>query len=61
MFFDEVLTKKKVAYAVSRLSGKTLQFSYYSLVNFAQEYSNWLSLRSKGGPNSPTDVIGLNV
>tara|TARA_R110000868_G_scaffold380090_1_gene646071 strand:+ start:166 stop:1617 length:1452 start_codon:yes stop_codon:yes gene_type:complete len=61
MFFDEVLTKKRVAYAVSRLSGKTLQFSYYSLVNFAQEYSNWLSLRSKGGPNSPTDVIGLNV
>lgn len=61
MFFDEVLTKRKIAYAVSSTQGKTLKYNFYSLVNFTQEYASWLSLRSKNSPNSPNDVIGIDV
>jgi hypothetical protein len=61
MFFDEVLTKRKIAYAVSSMQGKTLKYNFYSLVNFKAEYAFWLSLRSKNSPNSPSDVIGIDV
>jgi len=61
MFFDEVLTKKRIAYAVSSVSGKNLNYNFYSLVNFSQEYASWLELRSKNSPNSPNDVIGIDV
>lgn len=61
IFFDEVLTKKRIAYAVSSLNGKTLNYNFYSLVNFTQEYKSWLELRSKNSPNSPSDVIGMDV
>ena len=61
MFFDEVLMKRKIAYAVSSMQGKTIKYNFYSLVNFTQEYASWLSLRSKNSPNSPSDVIGIDV
>jgi len=61
MFFDEVLVKKKIAYAVSSIKGKQLVYEFFSLVNFAQDYKNWLELRSKNSPNSPNDVIGIDV
>ena len=61
MFFDEVLTKKKIAYAVSSLKGKQLHYNFYSMVNFTQEYASWLELRSKNSPNQPNDVIGIDV
>jgi hypothetical protein len=61
MFFDEVLTKKKIAYAVASLSGTYIKYNFYSMVNFKQEYASWLALRSKNSPNSPNDVIGIDV
>jgi hypothetical protein len=61
MFYDEVLTKKAIAYAVSSVTGKTLNYNFYSLVNFEQEYASWLALRSKNSPNAPNDVIGIDV
>lgn len=61
MFFDEVLTKKQIAYAVSSVKAKQLVYNFYSLVNFTEEYKSWLELRSKNSPNSPNDVIGINV
>lgn len=65
MFFDEVLTKKKIAYAVSSLQGKTLKYNFYSLINFSEDYFNkslpWLPLRSKNSPNALSDVIGVDV
>lgn len=61
MFFDEVLTKKKIAYAVASKKGKSIQYNFYSLVNFAQEYASWLSLRTKNFPNEGNDVIGIDV
>jgi len=61
MFFDEVLTKKKIAYAVSSVKGKQLVYEFFSMVNFAQDYKSWLELRSKNSPNSPNDVIGIDV
>ena len=65
MFFDKVLTQKEIAYAVSSMKGNTLQYEFFSLVNFAQEYfswrSAWLSLRSKNQPTELSDVIGIDV
>jgi len=61
MFFDEVLTKKKIAYAVSSIKGKQLVYEFFSMVNFEREYKSWLELRSKNSPNSPNDVIGIDV
>jgi len=56
MFFDEVLRKKELAYAITKLNGNRLEYNYYSKVNFAKEYNDWIELRSKA-----TDVIGLRV
>ena len=61
MFYDEVLTKKKVAYAVSSYKKGTLTYGYYSLVNFEKEYNDWLGLRTKNSPNEPNDVIGIDA
>lgn len=61
MFYDQVLTQKSIAYAVSSVTGKTLNYNFYSLVNFEQEYASWLALRSKNSPNAPSDVIGIDV
>jgi hypothetical protein len=56
MFFDEVLRKKELAYAITTINGGQLKYNFYSKVNFASEYKNWIELRSKA-----TDVIGLSV
>ena len=56
MFFDEVLRKKELAYAITTIKGNRLEYNFYSKINFAQEYKNWIELRSKA-----TDVIGLSV
>jgi hypothetical protein len=56
MFFDEVLRKKTLAYAITSLNNGKLDYNYYSKVNFAQEYKNWIELRAKS-----SDVIGLRV
>lgn len=61
MFYDQVLTQKAVAYAVSSIVGKTLKYNFYSLVNFEQEYASWLALRSKNSPNALNHVIGIDV
>jgi hypothetical protein len=56
IFFDEVLRKKELAYAITSVKGNRLEYKFYSKINFAQEYTNWIELRSKA-----TDVIGLSV
>ena len=61
MFFDEVLTKRKIAYAVAKVSNKTLVYNYYSLVNFAKEYNDWVALRTKNSVNQLNDAIGMDV
>lgn len=61
MFYDQVLTQKAIAYAVSSIVGKTLKYNFYSLVNFEQEYASWLALRSKNSPNAVKAVIGIDV
>jgi len=61
MFFDRVLKDREIAYAVSSLSGKTLNYNFYSLVNFAKEYKDWIGLRSKNGINNLNDKLGMDV
>jgi hypothetical protein len=56
IFFDEVLRKKELAYAITSVKGNRLEYKFYSKINFAQEYTKWIELRSKA-----TDVIGLSV
>lgn len=56
MFFDEVLRKKELAYAITTVEKGHLNYNFYSKINFASEYKKWIELRSKA-----TDVIGLSV
>ena len=61
MFYDQVLLKKKIAYAVASRNGKTLKYDFYSLVNFAQEYKSWIELRTKNSANQLNDALGMDV
>lgn len=61
MFYDEVLTRQHVAYAISSVSGGSLVYNFYTLVNWAQEYRTWIELRTKNSPGGLNDVIGLDV
>lgn len=61
MFFDQVLVKKKIAYAVASRNGKTLKYNFYSLVNFTKEYKSWIELRSKNSVNQLNDALGMDV
>ena len=61
MFFDQVLVKKKIAYAVASRNGNTLKYDFYSLVNFAQEYKSWIELRTKNSANQLNDALGMDV
>lgn len=66
MFFDQVLTKREIAYAVATRNGKTVKYSFYSKINFSQEYSgwktkNWIMLRSKNGVDSASDALGMDI
>ena len=61
LFFDQVLVKKKLAYAVASRDGKTLKYNFYSLVNFAQEYKSWIELRTKNSVNQLNDALGMDV
>ena len=61
LFFDQVLVKKKLAYAVASREGKMLKYNFYSLVNFAQEYKDWIELRTKNSVNQLSDALGMDV
>jgi hypothetical protein len=61
LFFDQVLIKKKLAYAVASRDGKTLKYNFYSLVNFTQEYKSWIELRTKNSVNQLNDALGMDV
>lgn len=61
IFFDEVLKKKSIAYAVAKRDGKQLVYNFYSKVNYQKEYNDWIKLRTKNSANQPNDVIGLEA
>lgn len=61
IFFDEVLKKRRIAYAVTTRSGNQINYNFYSLVNYAKEYHDWINLRTKNSANQPNDVIGLEA
>lgn len=61
MFYDRVLKDRNIAYAVASTSGKTLSYKFYSLINFAQEYRDWIGLRSKNSVGNLNDKLGMDV
>jgi hypothetical protein len=72
MFYDMVLTKYKIAYAmptINKKGGDTVQFKYLAVRNWNKEYEQvkkeadqyWISLRGKSGTNKVADAIGLSV
>jgi hypothetical protein len=61
IFFDEVLKKKNIAYAVTTKDGNNVKFNFYTKINYEKEYKNWIGLRSKNSANQPNDVIGLEA
>lgn len=61
MFFDEVLKRRHVAYAVSSRQGNVLAYNFYTQINWAQEYHNWIALRNQSSTNEFSAPIGLDV
>jgi hypothetical protein len=72
MFYDQVLTKNKIAYAmptINKKGGDTVTFKYLAVKNWIQEYElvkkqadqYWLQLRGKSATNKVNDAIGISV
>ena len=61
MFYDEVLKRQHVAYAVSSFKAGVLTYSFYTQVNWAQEYHDWIALRTLASTQSFNAPIGLDV
>jgi len=64
MFYDQVLTKNQVAYAMTSRDTKgdvvKLEYSFVSAVDFGK-YKNWIALRSKNYGNNMQDALGMAV
>jgi hypothetical protein len=61
MFYDEVLKRQHVAYAVSSFKNGILNYNFYTQVNWAQEYHSWIALRNQSSTNVFNAPIGLDV
>lgn len=72
MFYDQVLGRKHVIYAVAtRYGPNQLKFKYLAYANWLEEYNNWkgdmekawISLRGKSNPNKlgTTGALGINL
>ena len=61
MFFDEVLTKREIAYAVASRTENGIKYGFYSKINYKVEYNDWINLRTKNSANQPNDVIGMEA
>lgn len=61
MFHEKILKERKIAYSVAKISGNTIVFNYYSMINWKQEYKTWIALRSKNYAGSLTETLGLDV
>jgi hypothetical protein len=61
MFYDAVLKEKSIIYAVSSKSGTRVNFNFYSLINWAEEYHTWLALRTQNYPDHTTSSLGIDV
>jgi len=64
MFYTQILEEQAIAYAIARkIGGKSnlrLKYDYYSLVNWEQEYGDWVTLRSKNSIGSFKDTLGMD-
>ena len=61
MFYDQILKKREIAYAVADKTGNRINYKFYSKVNWQAEYSNWISLRSKNLINNLNDTLGMDI
>jgi hypothetical protein len=72
MFYDQVLAKYKIAYAmptINKKGGDTVKFKYIAVKNWNKEYEEvkkladqyWLQLRGKTSTNAAGDAIGISV
>lgn len=64
MFYDQVLTKNKVAYAITERNTQgdqtKLEYKFVSAVDF-NKYQTWISLRTKNYANNMQDALGMNL
>lgn len=61
LFYDQVLKKREIAYAVADKTGSRINYKFYSKVNWKSEYSDWISLRSKNLINNLNDTLGMDI
>lgn len=61
MFYDQILVEREIAYAVADKSGSSINYKYYSKINWTAEYHNWIELRSKNLINNLNDTLGMDV
>ena len=59
MFFDEVLIRKTLSYAVITKTGKNLNYVYKSAINW--DKSTWVALRGQNSLNDVSNALGLDV
>jgi len=62
MFWDQVLLKKELAYAVAtKDSAGSIKYDFYSKQNF-KAYKEWIGLKTSAAFNTPIEsIIGLDV
>ena len=65
MFYSQILESRQIAYAMAKkVGGKQnlkIKYEYYSLVNWKQEYGDWVALRSKNLINNLNDTLGMDI
>jgi hypothetical protein len=65
MFYSQILESRQIAYAMAKkVGGKQnlkIKYEYYSLVNWKQEYGEWVALRSKNLINNLNDTLGMDI
>ena len=69
MFYDQVLERQKIVYAMPTRYGTTLKYKFFAVKNWNKEYEEikkvadryWMSLRGKSSTNNVADAMGIDI
>lgn len=69
MFYDQVLERQKIVYAMPTRYNSVLKFKFFAVNNWAKEYEGikkeadryWMSLRGKSSTNNVADAMGIDI
>ena len=69
MFYDQVLERQKIVYAMPTRYGTVLKYKFFAVKNWNKEYEAikkvadryWMSLRGKSSTNNVADAMGIDI